>query len=141
MATTHHEPHDESGHDHAHHVIPISLLIKVFGGLIVGMALTIVAAIYGPKLPVQFMWLIAMAIAYAKAFLVVQYFMGVKYTTKLVKAFAYGGFFWATLLLIMLTDYGTRQWEPVAGWTPGEESALSRDLEIDRVPSDVEIHH
>jgi caa(3)-type oxidase subunit IV len=139
MATTHHEHHDH-GHDHAHHIIPMSKLVQVAVILTVLMIATIVAAQVFTGLPLWAMWFIAMGIAYTKAFFVVQIFMGVRYQTKLVKAFAYGGFIWALLLLVMLTDYLTRPWEPVKGWTPGE-SSLDRGIEIDRVPDDLEIKH
>ena len=77
-------------------------------------------------IPSAVAWLVLLGIAFWKAGLVVQIFMGVKYSTKLTKLYAYGGFFWVTLLGVTLFDYATRQLEPVQGWEPVAESALPR---------------
>lgn len=127
-ATSHHDHHDD--HEHGHHIIPQKLLFTVGGALVVLMALTIAAAKVpdgmGIHVPYWIAWVIAITIAYCKAFLVVQYFMGVKYTTKLIKVFAYGGFVWVLFLTVMLTDYMTRPVEPVQGWEASSETALPR---------------
>ncbi|HRF58513.1 MAG TPA: hypothetical protein PLH94_01210 [Fimbriimonadaceae bacterium] len=70
---------------------------------------------------------VALFIATIKAGLVVAVFMGVRYTTTLVKMWAYTGFTWFTLMFIMWCDYGTRNWEPVAGWEGNPANALPRE--------------
>lgn len=70
---------------------------------------------------------VALFIATIKAGLVVAIFMGVRYTTTLVKMWAYTGFTWFTLMFIMWCDYGTRNWEPVAGWEGNPANALPRE--------------
>lgn len=116
---------------HAHHVTPISKLAWTYGFLVVMMALTVIAARLPLDMPETFGWVsplfwvtnaVALGIAIFKAAAVVQTFMGVKYTTKLVKLFAYGGFVWFLTLFIMFIDYGTRKYEPVRGWESGVPS-------------------
>jgi cytochrome c oxidase subunit 4 len=56
---------------------------------------------------------IALAIAFAKAVLILLYFMHVNYSSPLVKLFAAGGFFWlACILAGILTDVQAR----LLGW-------------------------
>ncbi|MGE0001977.1 MAG: hypothetical protein AB7F50_10825 [Fimbriimonadaceae bacterium] len=132
-----HESNADHG-SHAHHVTPISKLAATFGFLLVMMMLTIAAARLPIDMPDTFGWLspyffvtnaIALGIAIAKAVAVVRIFMGAKYTTKLVKLYAVGGFVWFTLLFIMFFDYGTRKWEEVRGWEPVPSSGLPRNRE------------
>lgn len=134
-ATTHgHADHGHGDHghgDHGHHVIPQAKLLQTFFILMALMIATVVAARLpyegGIKgIPSAIAWLILLGIAFWKAGLVVQIFMGVKYSTKLTKLYAYGGFVWVTLLGVTLFDYATRQLEPVQGWEPVAESALPR---------------
>lgn len=131
----------EAGH-HAHHVTPISKLFGTYVFLVVFMFLTVFAAqapYWFPNVPLfhhPSFWilanLVALAIATAKAYQVVQVFMGVKYTTKLVRLFAVGGFVWFLTLFIMFIDYASRSWEPVRGWESGvPSSALPRERTSD----------
>lgn len=122
--------HGNHGHS-GHHVIPQAKLLQTFFVLMGLMIATVVAARLpyegGVKgIPSAIAWLVLLGIAFWKAGLVVQIFMGVKYSTKLTKLYAYGGFFWVTLLGVTLFDYATRQLEPVQGWEPVAESALPR---------------
>jgi caa(3)-type oxidase subunit IV len=119
-----------AGH-HAHHVTPISKLAMTYFWLVALMVLTVAAARAPLDMPAQFGWVVpffwltnavALGIAVAKAVQVVQIFMGVKFTTKVVKLFAYGGFVWFLTLFIMFIDYATREWEPVRGWEAGVPS-------------------
>lgn len=71
--------------------------------------------------------LIALGIAGVKALLVINIFMGVKFSSKLTRMFVIGGFAWVTLMWLLFADYATRQWEPVNGWEPTAPSGLSRD--------------
>lgn len=61
--------------------------------------------------------IIALAIAVAKALLVLLYFMHLRYSSGLTWIVLGAGMFWVILLLtITLSDYLTRDWLPVAGW-------------------------
>lgn len=126
--------HDHGAHDeHESHALPSGVLIKNLVILSVLMVLTIVAAqlpYYGP-----FGWMndlplltnsIALGIALTKMYFVVSIFMAVKFSTKLIKLFAIGGFAWLILLGIMFVDYLSRPWEIVPGWEPGGDTALPR---------------
>jgi len=66
----------DSGEEHIGHVLPLSLLVKVFGGLVLLTALTVFTGtmnLHGWDLPV------AMVIATSKASLVCLFFMHLKY--------------------------------------------------------------
>jgi caa(3)-type oxidase subunit IV len=120
------------GADHGHHITSQGKLLATFGALFVLMALTIGAAQYMPE-PIHsntmLMNLIAITIAVVKATLVVAIFMGVKYTTKLVKLYAIGGFVWFGLMFITMMDYWARPWEPVKGWESYDATGLPRDVD------------
>lgn len=130
MASHAHE-HAEltKGGAHPHHVLTQPMIIRVAGALFALMAITIVAAIYMPEpykgytVPMQ---VLALAIAIVKGGLVVWYYMGVRFGTRLIKIFAFGGFIWFFTLFVMLCDYTTRPYEPVKGWEKVSSSALPR---------------
>ena len=134
MATAEHT-HD--GHDHGHHITPKNTLTGTFLILTGLMVATIVAArlpymgvtfLYDDSLLVRLITNgIAIGIALLKAALVVQIFMGVKFGTKLVKFYAYGGFIWFLTMSVILIDYFSRPWEPVQGWEAAPASALPRN--------------
>src|ERR1051325_5403242 len=106
--------HEHAQHEHSHHVTPPKVYWIVYGFLVVGMALTVLAARYdlGPLNN-----LIAMVIAITKATLVVLFFMQVKYGTRLIWLWAALGFIWFLLLFITLQDYLSRGWIRVPGWS------------------------
>lgn len=134
------EHSNSHGGGHSHHITPISQLTKTFVALMVLMVLTILAAVLPYQVPaLSFLQSdapgiriitngIALAIAFIKAGLVVQIFMGVKFSSKVIKFYAYGGFLWFTLVFIILIDYFSRPWEPVQGWEQAPSTALPRDL-------------
>jgi cytochrome c oxidase subunit IV len=97
----------------APHVMPVSTYIFVFLALMAGTALTVSAAY------VDLGWAnnaVALAIAIAKATLVVLYFMHVKENTRLIPAVIFSGLFMLLILLVnLLADYGTRGWLGVEG--------------------------
>ncbi len=89
--------------DHGQHVASPKLYVAIFAALLLGTALTVVAAYqdFGHlNLP------IAMLIACAKATLVVLFFMHVKYSTPLVKLMMPTAIvFLAVLLSLLACDY------------------------------------
>lgn len=93
------------------HVAPKSFYFTIFGALIVGTILTVVAARIDLGV---FNNVVMLGIAAAKASLVVLFFMHLRWSTRLTWVVAAAGIFW---LLIMFTltmqDYLTRGW--VAG--------------------------
>ena len=111
------EFHDAEYHDAAnvvnpehgsHHIVtPVTYSI-VFGALLLGTAITVVAAyidlgIFNP--------IVALAIACTKAVIVILFFMHVKYQSKLVNMTVRAGFFTVLLLITLaLPDYISRAW-------------------------------
>lgn len=97
----------------APHVMPLSTYFLVFAALMVGTAATVGAA------SVDLGWAnnaVALAIAIAKATLVVLYFMHVKENTRLIPAVIFSGLFMLLILFVnLLADYGTRGWVGVEG--------------------------
>lgn len=98
-----------STHDH---VLPLRVYLGVFLALLAGTALTTwVATVDLGRLNDA----VALAIAGTKAALVILYFMHVRYSSKLIWAFALAGFVWLVLFFVLiLADYETRI--PVQGW-------------------------
>lgn len=110
MATGH-NAHAAHGHEHghdAHHIVEPPTYYKVFGWLMFLLIITLAAAALelGPlNLP------IAMAIAMAKAGIVMAYFMHLKWNTIVIRMFALCAFFWLIILFwLTLNDYATRPW-------------------------------
>ncbi len=84
------------------------IYIIILFSLLVGTAATVWASFIdlGPWNPV-----IALAIATSKAMLVVLFFMGVKYSTKLTKLTVIAGvFIFLGLISMTLADYMSRAW-------------------------------
>jgi cytochrome c oxidase subunit 4 len=103
--------HDAS---HAQHIItPTRTYVLVFLALVVGTVLTYVAAIndFGAlNTP------IALGIAFAKASLVILFFMGVRYNTPLTKVVVVSGFVWLLIMFgLTMGDYISRGWLGVPG--------------------------
>ena len=93
----------------AGHVAPKSMYYMVFGALIVGTILTVASAKVdmGPLNNV-----VMLAIAGAKATLVILFFMHVRWSSRLTWVVAMAGFFWLLLLFTVLGDYVSRGWVP-----------------------------
>ena len=71
--------------------------------------------------------LVAVVIATIKAFIVVMFFMHLKWASSTAKVWALMGFFFLPVLFSIFVDYGTRTHEVVNGWIPGQsETALPR---------------
>jgi cytochrome c oxidase subunit 4 len=94
--------------EHAHHIVGPGVYVAILFALLIGTALTVWASF----IDLGF-WnpIIALAIATSKASLVVLFFMGVKYSSKLTKLTVFAGIF-TFLILISLTlaDYISRAW-------------------------------
>jgi cytochrome c oxidase subunit 4 len=96
----------EHPHTHTPHIVPLSVYYTIFAALMVGTAITVGAAFVDMG---AFNTVVALAIACAKATLVVLYFMHVKYSSKLTWAVVGGSVFWLLILLALtFNDYLTR---------------------------------
>ena len=91
------------------HIAPPSMYYKVFGALVVGTILTVLAAKVdmGPLNNV-----VMLLIAGAKATLVILFFMHVRWSSRLTWMVAAAGFLWLALLFTIVTDYISRGWVP-----------------------------
>ncbi len=95
---------------HEHHIVTPATYAKVLIGLMILMALTIFAARihFGGHVANL---AIALLIAISKMTLIMLYFMHVKFSSKLVVAFAVGGFFWLLIFFVFtFSDFTTRGW-------------------------------
>jgi cytochrome c oxidase subunit 4 len=99
----------QHGHEqHEHHIVSPKVYVVILFALIIGTAATVWASFLelGPWNPI-----IALAIATTKALLVVLFFMGVKYSTKLTKLTVIAGIFiFLGLISMTLADYMSRAW-------------------------------
>ena len=91
------------------HIVPVRIYVTIFFVLLVGTALTVMAAF------VDFPWrlntIVAMTIAVTKATFVVLYFMHVRYSARLVWVIIGAALFWmAILFAFTLADFYTRDW-------------------------------
>lgn len=81
-----------SEHSNEHHITPLSTYLKIYGLLLIFTIITVVIAQF------HFGWLntpLAMGIATVKVYLVMAYFMHLKYDTKLNKITIFTAFFFA----------------------------------------------
>ena len=91
------------------HIPPVKSYLAVFATLLVLLAIT-VAANYAPL--GRFNVLVALFIAIVKTFLVMLFFMHVRYSGRLIWIYVAVGFFWlAILLTLTMSDFLTR-WQP-----------------------------
>ena len=98
------QPARSTDHDNKHHhIIPVSLLAKVFGALVFLTVLTVVTAEYVDLGPLNVP--LALAIAAAKASLVVTFFMALKYDKRVnTLVFSVGAIFVVVFLSFTLLD-------------------------------------
>jgi len=112
MSEVHEHYHDPANvtnpeHDEHHIVSPLQYSM-VFGALLLGTLITVLAAdvdlgVFNP--------IIALAIASTKAVIVILFFMHVKYQSRLIKMTVGAGFFTFLILITMtLSDYMSRAW-------------------------------
>ena len=91
------------------HIVPVKIYVTIFLSLLLGTALTVMAAFI--DFPWQLNTIVAMTIATAKATLVVLFFMHVRYSTRLVWVIVAAALFWmAILFAFTLGDFYTRGW-------------------------------
>jgi cytochrome c oxidase subunit IV len=89
------------------HIVSVRVYITIFLVLVVGTALTVLAAFQ--NFPWKFNTIIALTIATAKATFVVLYFMHVRYSSRLVWVIVASALFWmAILFAFTFSDYLTR---------------------------------
>jgi cytochrome c oxidase subunit 4 len=105
----HHDAANITNPEHAeHHIVTPLQYSFVFLTLLIGTALTVVAAnidlgVFNP--------IIALGIASFKAVVVILFFMHVKYQSNLIKMTVGAGFFTFLVLITMtLSDYISRAW-------------------------------
>jgi cytochrome c oxidase subunit 4 len=95
------------------HIASIQTNVVVFIALMVLLFVTVGAA-YMPL--GRFHFATAMAVATAKAILIVMYFMHVKYSHRLTATICAASFLWLGIMIaLILTDYVTR-WPQYEGW-------------------------
>jgi cytochrome c oxidase subunit IV len=94
------------------HIVQKNTYFLIFGALMVGTALTVIAA----KVDLDHLFhgantVVALTIAVIKATLVVLYFMHVRYSTRLIWVVVVAGFFWLGVLFVLtMSDYLSRSW-------------------------------
>jgi cytochrome c oxidase subunit 4 len=101
------------------HIVPVKVYITIFVVLLVGTALTVVAAYqdftyhaFGREIALNAV--IALTIAITKATFVVLYLMHVRYSSRLVWVVVTSALFWmAIMFALTFADYWTRGWLPV----------------------------
>jgi cytochrome c oxidase subunit 4 len=92
----------------SHPSVPVRVYFAVFAALIVFTLITVAVAFVdlGPLNTVA-----AMTIAAVKAFLVLLYFMHLRYTSRLNWAFAATGFVWLVFIIgLTMSDMISRNW-------------------------------
>ena len=95
------------------HIVPVRIYVTIFLVLLVGTALTVLAAFQ--DFPWYFNTIVAMTIAVTKATFVVLYFMHVRYSARLVWVIVASALFWMVILFALtFSDYQTRGWIPSA---------------------------
>ena len=92
------------------HIVPPRTFLTVWAALLVLLAATVILA-YVPLGPLHI--LVSVGIAFAKAILIVLFFMHVKYKQRLIAVFVCAGFLWLAIMFTLTSaDYLTRRWLP-----------------------------
>src|SRR6266436_5847391 len=91
------------------HIVQPRIYIVIFLALMVGTALTVLAAFRDFPGPLNVV--VAMTIAVVKATLVVLYFMHVRYSSRLIWLVIFAALFWLGIMFALtISDYWTRNW-------------------------------
>jgi cytochrome c oxidase subunit 4 len=91
-------------------VISVKLCLLIYASLIISALANVGLAVSrpGPVYPYA-----ALGIAACQAFLVIVYFMHIRWSTRLIVIFAAGGFVWLAILIgFTMADFLTRSWLP-----------------------------
>jgi cytochrome c oxidase subunit 4 len=89
------------------HIVSVRVYVTIFLVLVVGTALTVLAAFF--DFPYRLNTVIALTIATVKATFVVLYFMHVRYSARLVWVILASALFWMGIMFsLTLSDYWTR---------------------------------
>ena len=116
-------PHNEEStavhyEEHSHtHVVPLRVYVVAYIALMFLMGGTVLAYYIHPNSTLASN-VIALGIAVIKAVIVVLFFMQVRYSTRLTWLWASIGFILLIILFSTVTDYISRGWIPIKGWTP-----------------------
>ena len=95
------------------HIVPVKIYVTIFLALLLGTALTVMAAFV--DFPWQLNTIVAMTIAITKATFVVLYFMHVRYSARLIWVIMASALFWMGIMFALtFSDYWTRGWIPSA---------------------------
>jgi len=105
-----------------HHIVPIRIYFITWIVLLILMTATTEIALH-LSLGTLGNNIVAMAIAATKAVLVLAIFMGVLYTNKLARMFAFAGFCWLTIIFGILIDYRAKQ--PIPGFMHDQSSGMN----------------
>ena len=93
------------------HIVQPRVYLVIFLALMLGTALTVVAAFRDFPGPLNAV--VALTIAVVKASLVILYFMHVRYSSRLIWLVIGAALFWlAILFALTVSDYWTRTWLP-----------------------------
>ena len=93
------------------HIVQPRIYITIFLALMVGTALTLLAAFYDFPGPLNAV--VALTIAVVKATLVILYFMHVRYSGRLIWLVIVAALLWLVIMFaITFSDYWTRAWQP-----------------------------
>jgi cytochrome c oxidase subunit 4 len=94
------------------HIVSVRVYVTIFLVLLVGTALTVMAAFY--DFPGRLNTIVAMTIATTKATFVVLYFMHVRYSSRLIWVIVASALFWLGIMFAFtFADYWTRGWIPL----------------------------
>ena len=101
-------------HTHEHHVQPVGLYMAVYAALLVLLILTVAVSRWnlGPLNNA-----VALSIAVVKAVLVILFFMGARFSSKLTWLWASAGFAFLIIMLQTVGDYVMRNYEIIYGWS------------------------
>lgn len=131
MAGEHDSRHENDGHGHGHHIIPLKVYWAVFGGLIFLTVVTVLSHyvdLGGFNVP------LVLLIATAKASLVVMFFMALKYDKKVnAMIFSVGLLFVFVFIGFVLLDTEFRgEFDPIQQGTVTEQQLSDKAMEARR---------
>ena len=96
-----------------HHILPIRTYLQTFAALLGLLGAAVVAA-FLPLGPLHLT--VTLLIAAVKAVVIMLIFMHLKFSNRLIWAFALGAFVWLALMITLtLCDYDSRGWLNIPG--------------------------